>query len=103
MGNRIKWSLVATLLLPAALAYSAVTIQDVRLIDYRIDRTKKFVTAKGTSDEGHGILALVTARSDDGKEWTALGDILPRPSVTNEITADAWAGADMMRTVLLNK
>jgi L-alanine-DL-glutamate epimerase-like enolase superfamily enzyme len=103
MGNRIKWALAATLLLPAALAYSAVTIQDVRLIDYRIDRTKKFVTAKGTSDECHGILVLVTARSDDGKEWTALGDILPRPSVTNEITADAWAGADMMRTVLLNK
>jgi L-alanine-DL-glutamate epimerase-like enolase superfamily enzyme len=81
-----------------------VTIQDVRLLDYRVERTKKFVTARGASDVCYGIFILITARSDDGKgDWTALGDALPRTTVTDESLKDAWAGAQMMRLVLLNK
>lgn len=108
-GNGHRVAVVIILMLcgmflgPAGAARAAVTIRDVRLVDYRIERTKKFVTAKGASTACYGILVFITARSDEGKEWTALGDILPRLSVTNESTADAWAAADMMRVVLLGK
>lgn len=97
------WALVILSLVPATSLRATVTIRDVRLLDYKIERTKKFVTSRGTSENCYGIFILITARSDDGKEWTALGDALPRTTVTNESLKDAWAGAQMMRIVLLGK
>ncbi|MBC8108191.1 MAG: mandelate racemase/muconate lactonizing enzyme family protein [Anaerolineae bacterium] len=87
---------------PSASHAGAITITDVRLIDYRIERTKKFVTAKGSSDACSGIFILIQAKSDTGQTWTGLGDALPRSMVTNETAKDAWAGAVAMRKALLN-
>ncbi|CAN5517583.1 hypothetical protein BH09PLA1_BH09PLA1_28450 [soil metagenome] len=94
---------IIALLVASTVHAGAITITDIRLIDYRIERTKKFVTAKGSSDACYGIFILITANSDSGQSWTGLGDALPRSTVTNEIAKDAWAGAVAMRAALLNQ
>ena len=73
-----------------------VEIRQVRLVDYKIARTKNFVTAKGVSDSCYGIFILIDAGDGNGHQYSALGDALPRGSVTNETAADAWAGANVM-------
>ncbi len=82
---------------------SAVHIRAVRLIDYKIARTKAFITSKGESDSCYGIFILIDASDDAGKQYTALGDALPRGLVTNETVADAWAGAHAMAADLNGK
>lgn len=84
------------LTLMSASARADVTIRSVRLIDYKIDRTKPFVTSKGQSDSCYGIFVLLSADDGAGHAFTALGDVLPRGLVTNESMADAWAGATAM-------
>lgn len=95
--------LVACVAAAASTVQAAVTIQDVRLVEYRIPRTKAFVTSKGTSDSCYGIFILLNARADDGKQFTALGDVLPRGLVTNETVKDAWAGAQKMAEFLAGR
>ncbi len=73
------------------------------MLDYKIPRTQAFVTSKGSSNSCYGIFILITGKSDDGREFTALGDILPRGLVTNETTKDAWAGARKMAEALAGK
>jgi L-alanine-DL-glutamate epimerase-like enolase superfamily enzyme len=87
----------------ARTALSDVTIESVRLIDYKIPRTKAFVTAKGQSDYCYGIYILIDAKDGAGKEFSALGDCLPRTKVTSESAADAWAGARSMAAELTGK
>ena len=70
-----------------------VYIQQVRLLDYKIARTKAFITSKGESDSCYGIFILIDAADFTGEKYTALGDVLPRGLVTNETDADAWTGA----------
>jgi len=84
-------------------AGGSVTIQQIRLINYRIPRTSPFVTSMASSDSCYGIYILMTASDGAGHTYTALGDILPRALVTNEITADAWAGAGAMAEALRGK
>jgi L-alanine-DL-glutamate epimerase-like enolase superfamily enzyme len=84
-------------------ANGAVTIQQIRLINYRIPRLSPFVTSMASSDSCYGIFILITAGDEKGHTYTALGDILPRALVTNEITADAWAGARAMADQLKGK
>jgi L-alanine-DL-glutamate epimerase-like enolase superfamily enzyme len=80
-----------------------IVIRQVRLVDYKIARTKNFVTAKGVSDSCYGIFIMIDAGDSDGHQFTALGDALPRGTVTNETAADAWAGANAMATALTGK
>jgi L-alanine-DL-glutamate epimerase-like enolase superfamily enzyme len=84
-------------------AGASVTIRQVRLIDYKIPRTKNFVTSKGVSDSCYGIFILLSADDDSGHHFTALGDVLERSLVTNETSADAWAGANAMAPELPGK
>ncbi|MGC4030332.1 MAG: enolase C-terminal domain-like protein [Tepidisphaeraceae bacterium] len=94
---------VLCLLFASIAARAAVTIDDVRLIDYRVDRTKVFVTSKGQSDSCYGIFVLVSATDDAGRKFVGLGDALPRGLVTNETVPDAWAGAILMAAELKGK
>lgn len=82
---------------------ATVTIESVRLIDYSIDRTRAFVTAKGSSNTVYGIFIIVTAKTDDGRTIEGVGDALPRTNVTNETIDDAWAGAQAMAQALKGK
>ena len=75
-------------------------IQSVRVVGYRIERTKVFVTSKGTSDSVYGLFIIIEGQTGGGKTLAAVGDALPRGSVTNETLADAWAGAQVMATSL---
>jgi L-alanine-DL-glutamate epimerase-like enolase superfamily enzyme len=88
---------------PATMPASDIFIRQVRLIDYKIPRTRNFVTAKGVSDSCYGIFILIDASDSSGHVYTALGDALPRGSVTNETAADAWAGANAMSADLTGK
>lgn len=107
MPFRVKlgWFLPVALwcLLAPITANGAVTIQQIRLINYRIPRTSPFVTSMASSDSCYGIYILMTADDGAGHTYTALGDILPRALVTNEITVDAWAGAGAMARALKGK
>ena len=84
-------------------ARASVTIENIRLIDYKIPRTKTFVTSKGQSDACFGIFVLIDASDGPVKRYTALGDCLPRTKVTAESAADAWAGANAMAEALKGK
>jgi L-alanine-DL-glutamate epimerase-like enolase superfamily enzyme len=88
---------------PSDASASGIEIRQVRLVDYKIARTKNFVTAKGVSDSCYGIFILIDAGDGAGHQFTALGDALPRGSVTNETVADAWAGANAMAADLSGK
>ena len=94
--RRLPVLIAGAIALLAASAWAGVTVRDVRLIDYRIERTKAFVTAKAQSDSCYGIFVLVTGEDDTGKRFVGLGDALPRGLVTNETLADAWSGATAM-------
>ena len=98
--RRLPTWIAITIASLGASAWAGVTVRDVRLIDYRIERTKAFVTAKAQSDSCYGIFVLVTGEDDAGKTFTGLGDALPRGLVTNETLADAWAGAGAMAETL---
>ncbi len=87
----------------SAPATTAVVIRQVRLVDYKIARTKNFVTSKGVSDSCYGIFILIDASDSAGHQYSALGDALPRGSVTNETLSDAWNGANAMATALAGK
>ena len=88
---------------PTSQPATPMTIRGIHLISYRIPRTHAFVTSKGTSDSCYGIFIQMTADDGHGRSITALGDALPRTLVTNETSADAWAGAMAMDQWLLGK
>jgi L-alanine-DL-glutamate epimerase-like enolase superfamily enzyme len=75
-------------------------IEKVSLVQYDLPRKTAFVTSKGSSMRCPGIFVQVTATGPEGKKLVGLGDILPRSLVTNETSADAWAGAQRMREKL---
>jgi L-alanine-DL-glutamate epimerase-like enolase superfamily enzyme len=88
--------------LPLA-AHPDVAIQGVRLLEFQIPRTTAFVTSKGSTTSCDGIFVLIDAADENGKSWTAVGECLPKPSVTSENADDGWAGAQSMREFLLGK
>lgn len=83
-------------------AYSAFTIQDIKLLQFDLPKKTLFVTSKGTSDSCPGIFIVIRA-GDGTREITAIGEILPRALVTNEISKDAWNGAKVLRQFLIGK
>ena len=46
---------------------------------------------------------LIDAADQNGMSWTAVGECLPKRSVTSESLEDGWAGAQSMRKFLLGK
>ncbi|CAN5824052.1 hypothetical protein BH09VER1_BH09VER1_41570 [soil metagenome] len=95
--------LVVLALLTAGEARADFTIGSIDLLQYKLQRKTAFVTSKGSSDACPGIFVVLKAADPDGRNLTAVGEILPRGLVTNETQADAWRGAQVFREKLLGK
>lgn len=89
--------------LTAASAWADFTIQSVDLFQFKLPKKTAFVTSKGSSDSCPGIFVTIEAAGDQGQTLKAVGEILPRALVTNEISSDAWRGAQVFREFLMGK
>ncbi len=80
---------------------SAETFTGIDLLGFDLPKENAFVTAKASSDSCYGIFVILKGGDKSGKSIEAVGEILPRTLMTNELLADSWTGASAMRDFLL--